>query len=153
MRRNGEGRVKLHSARADVLPNVPTHRELSLDTGRRSGSGWAVLAALVVPLAGFWLGVVYLMRERIGKGLAMILLGFVCFGAWGVVMSVAFAVGTEQAVSESLRRATHRPVSVRIGGPTADEYTRRVRACERKTSTVSQRGIEELDACMARAGE
>jgi hypothetical protein len=68
-------------------------------------------------------------------------------------MSVAFAVGTEQAVSESLRHATHRPVSIRIGGATADEYTRRVRACERKTSTASQRGIEELDACMTRAGE
>ncbi len=132
---------------------MPTHRELPLDTGRRSGSGWAVLAALLVPLAGFWLGVAYLLRERIGKGLAMILLGFVCFGAWGVVMSVALAVGTEHAVSESLRSATHPPVSVRIGGATIDEYTRRVRACERKAATASQRRIEELNACMARAGD
>ncbi len=131
---------------------MPTHRELSLDTGHKSGSGWAVLAALLVPLAGFWLGVAYLLRERIGKGLAMILLGFVCFGAWGVVMSVAFAVGTEHAVSESLRRVTHHPVSVRIDGATVDEYTSRVRACEREASTASQRRIEELDACMARAG-
>ena len=143
----------MHSARADVLPNVPTHRELPLNTGRTSGSGWAVLAALLVPLAGFWLGVAYPLRERVGKGLAMILLGFVCFGAWGVVMSVAFAVGTEQAASESLRRAQHRPVSIRIGGATADEHTRHVRACERKISTASQRGIEVLEACMARAGD
>jgi hypothetical protein len=100
-------------------------------------------------LAGFWLGIAYLLRERIGKGIAMILLGFVCFGAWGVAMSVVLAVGTEQAIS----RAEHRPVSIRIGGATPEEYTRRMRACERKASTASQRRIEELEACMARAGE
>ena len=100
---------------------MPTHREFSLDTGTSRGSAWAVLAALFVPFAGFVLGVVYLLRERIGKGLALILLRFVCFGAWAVVGSVALVTGANHALHEfkvqEIKRRNH-PVSVRIGGET-----------------------------------
>ena len=44
---------------------------------RQRGMTGALLASLVVPLAGFVLGIRYLLRERVGPGLALILIGFV----------------------------------------------------------------------------
>ena len=46
----------------------------------------ALLASLVVPMAGFVLGIRYLLRERVGPGLALILVGFVSFAVWALLV-------------------------------------------------------------------
>lgn len=76
------------------------------DGQRQRGMAGPLLASLLVPLAGLVLGIRYLLRERIGPGLALILVGFACLAAWGVVASAALVVGTEHALKESLK---HRP--------------------------------------------
>ncbi len=117
---------------------MPTHRELRLDAKRRGGPPWAVLAALLVPFAGFVLGVVYLLRERVGRGIALILLGFVCFGGWSVVLAASAAHSVDQA----MRRADQSEA----------EYIRRselraaqFEACERKALRSGQ--ATQLAAC------
>ncbi len=149
-----------HPKGADDTGKMPTHRELSLDTATSRGSAWAVLAALLLPFAGFVLGVVYLLRERIGKGLALILLGFVCFGGWAVVGSAALVVGAHRALNEDLNRTRRQPVSIRIGGETLPEYTRRakaneakVQACEHEAANATAQRVAKLEACLEHAGE
>jgi hypothetical protein len=117
---------------------MPTHRELQLDAKSRSGAPWAVLAALLVPFAGFVLGVVYLLRERVGRGIALILLGFVCFGGWSVVLAASAAHSADQA----MRRADQ----------TEAEYIRRselraaqMETCERKA--LQSGHTAQLAAC------
>lgn len=117
---------------------MPTHRELQLDAKPRSGPPWAVLAALLVPFAGFVLGVVHLLRERVGRGIALILLGFVCFGGWSVVLAASAVHSADQAMhradqseAEYVRRAELRATQME--------------ACERKALQSGQ--AAQLPAC------
>lgn len=73
---------------------------MATSANKTRGTTWAVTASLLVPLAGFLLGIVYLLRERVGRGLALILIGFVCFAGWGFVASAALVVGTKHALRE-----------------------------------------------------
>jgi hypothetical protein len=49
-----------------------------------SWAGWPLLGALLVPFLGVILGLQLLMRERVGPGLALIFIGVLCWGAWGL---------------------------------------------------------------------
>lgn len=96
------------------------------------------MAALVVPFAGFVLGVVCLFRERVGRGLALILLGFVCLGGWSVALAATAAHSADQA----MRRADQ----------TEAEYIRRLKlraarmqACERNALQSGRANL--VEAC------
>jgi hypothetical protein len=71
---------------------------------RQRGMTGPLLASLIVPMAGFVLGIRYLLRERVGPGLALILVGFVSFAAWALLVSTVLVVGADHVLSEETNR-------------------------------------------------
>jgi hypothetical protein len=126
------------------------------EDNRQRGITGALLASLLVPLAGFVLGVAYLLRERVGRGLALIFVGWVCLVGWAFVMTGALAVGTEHVLNEDLKhlrvreakevvRGTHtaaRVVFVRTGTEPLAEWAKHARARERQADEREWRALE-----------
>jgi hypothetical protein len=126
---------------------------------RPRGLTGALLASLLVPLAGFVLGIRYLLRERVGPGLALILIGFVCFAVWGLLLSSVLIVGADHVLTEDAKRlkaieikiptvkgatgprqAPRHTSSVPIKKESAAELANQIRARERELLKASGAG-------------
>lgn len=55
----------------------------------REWTAWGLVLSLLVPFVGVVLGLRLLLRERLGPGLALILVGVICWGAWAGVYFVS----------------------------------------------------------------
>jgi hypothetical protein len=102
---------------------------------RPRGMTGALLASLIVPLAGFVLGIRYLLRERVGPGLALILVGFVSFAVWALLVWGVFVVGADHVLSEESNRL--KAIEIKI--PTVKGATGPSRAPTRKSSVPAKK--------------
>lgn len=102
---------------------------------RPRGMTGALLASLVVPMAGFVLGIRYLLRERVGPGLALILVGFVCFAGWALLVSTVLVVGADHALSEDAKRL--KAIEIKI--PTVTGATREAQAPRHNSSVPASK--------------
>ena len=116
---------------------------------RPRGLTGALLASLLVPLAGFVLGIRYLLRERVGPGLALILIGFVCFAAWGLLVSTVLVVGADHVLTEDAKRL--KAIEIKI--PTIKGATGPHQAPRHKSSAPIKKGSAAELANQIRARE
>jgi hypothetical protein len=86
---------------SDNAPEVPTDDFEPVEQRPKGIGGW-VVASLFIPLVGFVVGIRELARDRVGPGLALILVSFVCAGGWTIAL---VSIAAHNASVEAVRAA------------------------------------------------